>query len=612
MMDDIIRRLFDANNNVGSGDDTLQFSVPLLTTLVPTVAKGSRTPTFTRATTAMVSDWEGLLKTVLSGEARFKGARRVRNVLPEDVSTWNAVAATTITAGQTAPDGSSTAYRLTATGINAFCAYNSAVPTAGDVRVSTWIRRITGTGAIGIFDGSAGSGRTQIETALTSSWQRLAAPVKTLGGGGAAGIHLAVSGDAVDVWHGVWESVTGQSNQNPSEYVSVGVLSAPYHGANVDGVKYFDTQNGNTVASNVVTEATGAAISTSTLLGYLAEGARTNRVLQSNTFLTTWTDNSAAPTLNLTGPDGATSGWTLTDNSALAAESISQGSITLTAASYTASVYVKKTSGAQTSYPVLQVEDVGATKIALCTIDTTNGVATVWSAYTGYTVQASTATCESHNANWWRVSLTFTATATANWAISLFPAGTAVLNQATGILDVTDTGAAGFANAQIELGAFASTYIVTTTAVATRNADVLNYVRAGNVDDAQGTVYLEYSTSGATPVGSCRLFSGGAVTNGIFVVNAGQMAVSDATTACVASFTNRTTNKIAGKWGGSTEAIVVNGGTLVSDVFDGSMGLGTNIEIGSSVGASNAFACQRNVRVYNRALSDATLTVMTT
>ena len=56
------------------------------------------------------------------------------------------------------------------------------------------------------------------------------------------------------------EDVTGQSIQTPSEYVSTNVLtSAPYHGAMVDGVKYFDTT------------LTGAKIPESTLKGFLCE-----------------------------------------------------------------------------------------------------------------------------------------------------------------------------------------------------------------------------------------------------------------------------------------------------------------------------------------------------
>jgi hypothetical protein len=56
------------------------------------------------------------------------------------------------------------------------------------------------------------------------------------------------------------EDVTGQSVQTPSEYVSTGVLnSTPYHGANVDGVKYFDT------------DINGIAIPENTLKGFLCE-----------------------------------------------------------------------------------------------------------------------------------------------------------------------------------------------------------------------------------------------------------------------------------------------------------------------------------------------------
>ena len=68
------------------------------------------------------------------------------------------------------------------------------------------------------------------------------------------------------------EPVSGQSNQAPAEYVSVGVVAGPlYHGAAVDGVQYFTTTNGNSVTANVVTEAPGTAISSSVLLGYLAD-----------------------------------------------------------------------------------------------------------------------------------------------------------------------------------------------------------------------------------------------------------------------------------------------------------------------------------------------------
>ncbi len=77
----------------------LSFDLPLLTSLIPRFAAGSYTPTFTRATTATVTDFEGLLRTVKAGEARFEGARRVANLLSSsvDVSGWSKVNGATVT-----------------------------------------------------------------------------------------------------------------------------------------------------------------------------------------------------------------------------------------------------------------------------------------------------------------------------------------------------------------------------------------------------------------------------------------------------------------------------------------------------------------------------------
>jgi len=69
------------------------------------------------------------------------------------------------------------------------------------------------------------------------------------------------------------EDITGQSVQTPAEYVSTNVLSSPFHGAMVDGVKYFDTDlSGNQLSPD----------------GYLAEGQKTNLFTDSEDF-SLWT-----------------------------------------------------------------------------------------------------------------------------------------------------------------------------------------------------------------------------------------------------------------------------------------------------------------------------------
>jgi len=63
-----------------SPDNQPSFHAPLTHNLLLT--KGQGAATFTRATTATLTDFEGLLKTATSGEVRFEGARRVENLIP--------------------------------------------------------------------------------------------------------------------------------------------------------------------------------------------------------------------------------------------------------------------------------------------------------------------------------------------------------------------------------------------------------------------------------------------------------------------------------------------------------------------------------------------------
>lgn len=315
-----ILALLLANNQGGvlHPFQTASFYAPLTHSLVLT--RGTGSPTYTRATTAYVTDFEGLLKQVPSGAARFSGARVVRNLIssPETIIAgtlpWHLGANMSSATGATDPVGGSSAITLTATGANATLKTVRGSTDASTDVPSLWIKRKTGTGAIRIF---LSNNTSQVVTsAVTSSWQRISgAATASSATDHWFGVGIDVSGDEVYIWHPQLESVTGQSNQNPSEYVSVGVLSAPYHGAGVDGVKFFNTQNGNTVASNVVTEATGAAIPAATTLGFLSEGARTNRCLHSQDIQTgvaagAWVPSVIAGDVITNGAFAADTDWT--------------------------------------------------------------------------------------------------------------------------------------------------------------------------------------------------------------------------------------------------------------------------------------------------------------
>ena len=348
------------------------------------------------------------------------------------------------------------------------------------------------------------------------------------------------------------------------------------------------------------------------MLGYSAEGARTNLCLQGNAFTTTWLQaGTPSATQNAVGPDGATSAWTLTDNSAVLAESVYQDGA-LTAAAYTASVFVKKTSGAQASYPCLLFYIPAGTEMAACTIDTSNGVATAWTAYTGFTMASGvSSTCISYNADFWRVSLTKTGTV-ASHRTDLIVAGTTNAVQSTGIINTAAQGSAVFYGAQVELGSFASSYIPTTTVAVTRNADVLTYSSAGNILGTAGAAYAEVVT--ATAVN--HAFVGFDSVNQLMSASSGKVSMYDGANQAVSgsSFPVNTVFKAGVSWGAGGLAATLNGATPGTNAsFDGDAVNGkASIYIGEwSGGNASNFGTIRNVRIWQRSLSSSELQAIT-
>ncbi|TXH51575.1 MAG: hypothetical protein E6Q97_18140, partial [Desulfurellales bacterium] len=259
-----------------------EFQADLTHSLVLDAGTGS--PTFTRATTGTIQDNEGILRTAIAGEARFTGARRVRNLLSytEEIENayWTKIAdAGSVTPVVTdnygeAPDGTITASRIQCDyGTGIYSSVRGTPPASTTPLNSSWIKSNTGSNQTVCI------ALNTVETFVaTTEWQRYESLNVYAGGEfDVVASRNGISDKVIDVlvWHPQQEDITGRTDQTtPSEYVSVGVLSAPYHGAGVDGVKYFDT------------DLSGNPIAASTLKGYLAEPAATNLCLQSNAFTT--------------------------------------------------------------------------------------------------------------------------------------------------------------------------------------------------------------------------------------------------------------------------------------------------------------------------------------
>lgn len=251
----LFQPLYYANLNEGS--------------IVP--GRGGAAATFVRATTGTFHDGDRMVRTALAAEARLQGLRRVQNYLVtpnEDFTLWTKINAGTgtvpvVTGGFQAPDGSNTAYRVQVSGGGIVGNYSSirkvgtGLPATGQVINSVWIKSNTGAPVTVALNLGAGLGTAGM-TIAGSAWQRMATPAFPVASafmdiGVGDGNPTSAAADVL-VWHPQEEWVTGQFVQAPGEYTNVGVLAAPYYGANVDGVRYLPFQNGNVIQQNLIVQ----------------------------------------------------------------------------------------------------------------------------------------------------------------------------------------------------------------------------------------------------------------------------------------------------------------------------------------------------------------------
>lgn len=265
------------------------FYAPLKSYL--TLIQGVGLPTFTRATTAVVVDQDGVQRTVLSGEARFTGARRVQNTV--GVNSENNTVATLLTSA----NATVAATTVSLNSANASYWYiGSNKSFAVGATVVTRVVLISPTN-ITVCVRAAGAAAALVGANTTVNVNLVAGIPAVVSVSGTVQTSAQIVGVGIENRAAVgatntgtftitatqWqiEDTTSQTNQNPAEYVSNGVLAAPYHGAGVDGVQYFEYLNGNTVSSNVVTAGFGAPIADATLKGYVREPTVTNSFLNS-------------------------------------------------------------------------------------------------------------------------------------------------------------------------------------------------------------------------------------------------------------------------------------------------------------------------------------------
>lgn len=190
-------------------------------------------------------------------------------------------------------------------------------------------------------------------------------------------------------------------------------------------------------------------------LGLLIEESRTNLLTYSEQFNdAAWTTkaNGSVTTNTAIAPDGILTADAYIDNSTNGAHYIGRN-ITLTTVAYTFSVYVK---AAGINWIGLEIYDVSA---RLSYFNLATGV-------TGTNASGNTSTITAVGNGWYRCTVTRTMSSTGS-AISVY------LATADGVINYTGNGYSGIYiwGAQLEAGAFATSYIPTVASQVTRAAD---------------------------------------------------------------------------------------------------------------------------------------------
>jgi hypothetical protein len=445
---------------------------------------------FTRATSAWDTDADGYIREYLSGEARFTGAtfnnnRRINSATAPSASQEGGTAVD-VTGSVTAPAELPAGIKVwelpdnntdPATGtVRHFLDQNQIVlPTAGvQITISVYAKKKPGANVDWLYLNSTAI----TKVTGTTAYFDLANGV--VGSGGTAGDGRGIV-DAGNGWYRCWFTYTVTGADNVGQVVNI------YSVASDGGVTGGQTLDGNTskyvtgiMAEDVGGKASKApttfintsgsavtSLSGQSTKGLLLEEARTNICLQSEDFGTTWSPNanSSVSTNQTTAPDGATTADQLIDDSGGTGDvnvEVTQNVTVATATQYCLSVFAKAD---QLSWLGLRVANFTTPANALASFDIGTGVKGTIAA------QFDDSGIEDYGNGWYRCWVAFTTDATDT-------TGTLRVRVLDGDADelVADDGTSSIYlwGAQLEAGAFPSSYIPTTTGSVTRNRDAID------------------------------------------------------------------------------------------------------------------------------------------
>jgi hypothetical protein len=333
----------------------------------------------------------------------------------------------------------------------------------------------------------------------------------------------------------------------------------------------------------------------------LLEPQRTNLALQSSSFdSAAWTKVNATVTANTTtSPSGIVDADTLTaDGTSNIHQTVSSAISFTNSTTYTYSVYVKKNTN-----NFIQLYFSASIGGMFANFDLNSGSVGTLGTLSG---SAPTSSIVNVGNGWYRCSMTITANATTTAACVIHITSSSTAPRAESNTLSTSVYIWG---AQVEAGSYATSYIPTTTASVTRNADIISKPNLGTYMSPQNnTIFFDFTTiSGGqntnifrfnTSSGNTIQFWYFLITNSINIQLGGVFYNTGILSGKVAIQINPTDTKM-----------FVNG---VLSATAGTTGVVTTLTSPMDIYSNGATMNCKTMQVYNTSLSDAECIALTT
>jgi hypothetical protein len=436
---------------------------------------GAQLVTFTRASGGTFVGSDGVLRSATTNLQTWS----------EDFSNaaWSKLETTVTTDATVAPNGASTADQLTPSTVSAGHTFSrlGGIASAGTFTDSVYAKAngysflvsTADSGGFVIYDISNGtittsSVATGVVTAVGNGWYRCATTRTTSG------------------------AATLQYQIRPA------TSTFSYTGDGTSGIYLWGAQleQSSTVGEYIPTTSTINSAprfdhnpTTGESLGLLVEEARTNLLTYSEQFNdAAWSASGASITANaVTAPDGTITADKIVEDSANSNHWVFRNPSFTSGTTYVASVFAKAAERTQVHVQVGGTSAFGGLTFAIFDLTTQSVVSSGNSPVTSIT---------SHGNGWYRLTVSKAATATASPQLQI---GVASGNANS----YTGDGTSGIYlwGAQLEAGAFPTSYIPTTTTAVTRSADVAS-ISGSNFSSwyrqDEGTIYAEGGPSVST------------------------------------------------------------------------------------------------------------------